>query len=289
MNIVEWLQRIMVGFGAAWVMWLMLALSVVSVAIILERVWYFWSLRDDLVVLAKELRASLDDSIEAAQKRMGASPSVEAAVVSAGLSMADRGPAAAEEAMAGALALQRMKLERRLAYLGTLGNNAPFIGLFGTVIGVVGAFAALGEANKAPVVAQASQALAPAAVMSSIAEALVATAVGLAVAIPAVASNNFFQRLIKATLANTDALSRILLAHLKSEPLAVGADGTPVSAERVQHAAKELVFAVLGSGSPAPAPEPKAAAKTGTPAKGKKAEPKPAPKADEETEEEEDR
>jgi biopolymer transport protein ExbB len=218
MNLVEWLQRIMIGFGAAWVMWLMLVLSVVSVAIILERAWFFWSLRDDLVVLAKELRASLDDSIDAARKRMDASPSVEAAVVGAGLAMAERGPAAAEEAMAGALALQRMKLERRLAYLGTLGNNAPFLGLFGTVIGVVGAFAALGDAAKTPLAQAASQSLAPETVMKSIAEALVATAVGLMVAIPAVAANNYFQRIIKATLANTDALSRILLAHLKSEP-----------------------------------------------------------------------
>ena len=221
MNITEWLQRILVGFGAGWVMYLMGLLSVVSVAIILERGWAFWLLRDDLVVLAKELRSSLDDSIEAAQRRMSASPSVEAAVVSAGLSMADRGPAAAEEAMAGALALQRMKLERGLAYLGTLGNNAPFIGLFGTVIGVVQAFDRLGDANKTPV-AQAAQALAPAQVMSTVGEALVATALGLAVAIPAVAFNNFFQRMIKATLANTDALTRILLAHLKSEPLAEG-------------------------------------------------------------------
>src|SRR5271170_3080656 len=179
MNISEWLQRIMVGFGAAWVMWLMLGLSVISVAIILERAWYFWSLRDDLVVLAKELRAALDDSIETAQKRMNTSPSVEAAVVSAGLAMADRGPAAVEEAMAGAVALQRMKLERGLAYLGTLGNNAPFIGLFGTVIGVVGAFAALADQNKGPA-AQAAQVLAPTLVMASIGEALVATAVGLA-------------------------------------------------------------------------------------------------------------
>src|SRR3954468_21654022 len=232
MDLAPWLQRIMVGFGAAWVMWLMLALSVVSVAIILERAWYFWSLRDDLAVLAKELRSSLDDSLETAKKRMDASPSVEAAVVSAGLAMAPRGAASAEEAMAGALALQRMKLERRLAYLGTLGNNAPFIGLFGTVIGIVGAFAALGEAAKTPVAQATSQALAPQAVMSSIAEALVATAVGLAVAIPAVFANNTFQRMIKGKLANTDALSRILLAHLKSEPLAEAATPAPVVVER---------------------------------------------------------
>lgn len=218
MKLVEWLQRIMVGFGAEWVMWLMIGLSVISVAIMLERAWFFWSLRDDLVTLARDLRTSLDQSIETAQRRMEASPSAEAAVVSAGLSMAHRGPEAAEEAMAGAAALQRMKLEKRLAYLGTLGNNAPFIGLFGTVIGVVGAFEALGAAAKAPIANQAASQLAPQAVMSSIAEALVATAVGLAVAIPAVASNNVFQRLIKSTLANTEALTKILLAHLKSEP-----------------------------------------------------------------------
>lgn len=241
MNLIEWLQRIMVGFGAAWVMWLMIGLSVVSVAIILERAWFFWSLRDDVVVLARDLRASLQDSIEAAQKRMSASPSAEAAVVSAGLVEAARGPKAAEEAMAGAIALQRMKLERRLAYLGTLGNNAPFIGLFGTVIGVVGAFDALGKAAEKPLAQAASQAMAPQQVMSSIAEALVATAVGLAVAIPAVAANNFFQRLIKSTLANTEALTRVLLAHL--------------------HGEKDL--ALEHAGAPAPAP--------------KKAETKPAP------------
>lgn len=256
MNIVEWLQRIMVGFGAAWVMWLMLALSVVSVAIILERAWYFWSLRDDLGVLAKELRASLLESVEAAQKRMEASPSVEAQVVLAGLSMADRGHAAAEEAMTGAIALSRMKLERRLAYLGTLGNNAPFIGLFGTVIGVVQAFAALGEAAKAPVAQATSQALAPQAVMSSIAEALVATAVGLAVAIPAVAANNFFQRMIKSTLANTEALSRILLAHLKAEPMDVD---TPAAAGPYR-AGKAKAAAAPSSAKGKKAAEKKAAA-----------------------------
>jgi biopolymer transport protein ExbB len=267
MNLGEWLQRIMVGFGASWVMWLMIALSVVSVAIMLERAWFFMSLSDDLVVLAKELRTSLEDSIEAALKRMEASPSAEAAVVTAGLAMAHKGPAAAEEAMAGALALQRMRLERRLAYLGTLGNNAPFIGLLGTVIGVVGAFAALGEAAKTPVAQATSQALAPQAVMSSIAEALVATAVGLAVAIPAVAANNYFQRLIKATLANTDALSRILLSHLKAEPNYVYAGGSapadepeekPVAKPAAKAAPKkaEPVKAASAKAAPKKAPEP---------------------------------
>jgi len=239
MKLVEWLQRIMVGFGASWVMWLMLGLSVVSVAIILERAWFFWSLRDDLVALSRELRTALEDSIEAAKKRMDASPSAEAAVVSAGLEMAHRGPKAAEEAMAGAAALQRMKLERRLAYLGTLGNNAPFIGLFGTVIGVVAAFEHLGEAAKQPL-QNAATTVAPQTVMSSIAEALVATAVGLAVAIPAVAANNFFQRTIKMILANTEALSRVLLAHLKTEPAYVVPGAIPISDRKSRGDARAL-------------------------------------------------
>ena len=120
--------------------------------------------------------------------------------------------------MAGAKALQRMKLEKRLAFLGTLGNNAPFIGLFGTVIGVVQAFDILGRQDATAAAAEAATGMAPQEVMAAIAEALVATAVGLLVAIPAVAMYNAFQRHSKAILANTDALSHVLLAHLMATP-----------------------------------------------------------------------
>jgi biopolymer transport protein ExbB len=218
MNLVEWLQRLMTNFGAGWVMWLLIVLSVISVAIMLERGWFYWSLRDDVGRLAQKLREQLrEGDTEAARQALQHSPSAEAAVVVAGLLEADRGAKAAEEAMNGAMALQRMKLERRLAYLGTLGNNAPFIGLFGTVIGVVEAFEQLG---KQPVTATAAQAAAaasaaaPQEVMTAIAEALVATAVGLAVAIPAVAMYNFYSRLSKSILANTAALSHVLLSYL---------------------------------------------------------------------------
>src|ERR1041384_4682070 len=215
MNLTEWLQRLMTNFGAQWVMWLLLGLSVISVAVMLERGWFYMAMRDDLARLASELRDVLRiGDYESARRKMEASPSAEAAVVLAGLSEMDKGSAAAQEAMHGAVALQRMRLEQRLAFLGTLGNNAPFIGLFGTVIGVVQAFAALGRQDSAPAWAQAAAGMAPQEVMSSIAEALVATAVGLAVAIPAVATYNFFVRRSKQILANTEALSRVLLAHL---------------------------------------------------------------------------
>lgn len=201
----------MTNFGAAWVMWLLLGLSVVSVAVMLERAWFYVSLRDDLAELATKFREALRKSdFEKARKTLEASPSAEAAVVLAGLDEADRGPKAAEEAMQGARALQKMRLERRLAFLGTLGNNAPFIGLLGTVIGVVEAFEALGD--EAAGAANASGT--PQEVMAAIAEALVATAVGLAVAIPAVVAFNYYQRHSRSIIANTEALSRVLMSYL---------------------------------------------------------------------------
>src|SRR5688572_7114149 len=240
MNLVEWLQRLMTNFGAEWVMWLMLGLSVISVAIMLERAWFYWSLRDDVAQLATDLRGLLrKNDLDGAKKRMERSPSAEAAVVVAGLEEADRGARAADEAMKGAAALQRLKLERRLAFLGTLGNNAPFIGLFGTVIGVVMAFEALGDEKVVQGAAEAAANLgAPQQVMAAIAEALVATAVGLAVAIPAVAMFNVFQRQARSILANTEALSRVLLAHLVSEPATVG--GAKSEAKGSERAARKI-------------------------------------------------
>jgi biopolymer transport protein ExbB/TolQ len=211
MQLVEWLQRLMTNFGATWVMWLLLGLSVVSVAIMLERAWFYLSLRDDLSDLAARFRDALrKDDFDKARKALEASPSAEAAVVMAGLAEADRGAQAADEAMQGARALQKMRLERRLAFLGTLGNNAPFIGLLGTVIGVVEAFEALGKEAAGAQNAAGT----PQEVMAAIAEALVATAVGLAVAIPAVVAFNFYQRHSRSIIANTEALSRVLMSHL---------------------------------------------------------------------------
>ena len=232
MNLVEWLQHLMTNFGAAWVMWLMIGLSVGSVTIMLERGWFYYSIRDDIPQLAQSLRDRLrDDDLPAALTLLEKSPSAEAAVVVAGLREADRGVKSAEKAMKGAAALQKMKLEQRLAFLGTLGNNAPFIGLFGTVIGVVQAFEQLGKQGMAGSQAAASAA-APAAVMSSIAEALVATAVGLAVAIPAVAAYNYYQRHTRAVLGNTEALSNVLLAHLSSEEQPAAPAGKKAKAAR---------------------------------------------------------
>lgn len=234
-SLIDRVKSAMVGLGTGWVLMLMLILSIVSLAIMLERAWLYWSLRDDIDELMRDLgRLLRGGDLEGARRRLEASRSAEAAVVVAGLVEADRGVQAAQEAMEGASALQRIKLERRLAFLGTLGNNAPFIGLLGTVIGIVAAFDELSKVKMAAA-AGATQ-LAPEAVMARISEALVATAIGILIAIPAVAAFNAFTRVVRGTLANTEALGHLLLAHLKATPLEGGAGAEPSKVERVSAA-----------------------------------------------------
>lgn len=214
MNTVETLKNVLVQSGAAWVMWLLGLLSLISVSLIVERSLFFRRLGADVRALAEKL----DKRLRAAEytpaiQELRASESVAASVAAAGLELAALGPAAADKAMHSAVALERARLERGLTFLGTLGNNAPFLGLFGTVIGIIGAFEELGHATPGHG-AGAAGAVASQAVMTSIAEALVATAVGLFVALPAVAAYNFFQRRMSALLAETEVLSNLVLAYL---------------------------------------------------------------------------
>jgi len=221
-SLIERVKSALVGLGTGWILVLMALLSIVSLAIMLERAWLYWSLRDDVEALMRDLgRLLRGGDLEGARRRLEASRSAEAAVVVAGIVEADRGVEAAQEAMDGASALQRLKLEKRLAFLGTLGNNAPFIGLLGTVIGIVAAFDELSKVKLAA--ASGATQLAPEAVMARISEALVATAIGIFIAIPAVAAFNGFQRIVRGTVANTEALGHLLLAHLKATPLPAGA------------------------------------------------------------------
>jgi biopolymer transport protein ExbB len=77
--------------------------------------------------------------------------------------------------------------------------------------------------------------LAPEAVMGRISEALVATAIGILIAIPAVAAFNAFQRIVRGTIANTEALGHVLLAHLKATPVSADLSQRP-SVERTSAA-----------------------------------------------------
>jgi biopolymer transport protein ExbB len=199
-------------FGSRWVLWLLLGLSIAALAVVIERAVLFISSNDDTTKLRAELRRLLRaNDLELARRRLEESPSFEARVAAAGLD-AD-GAASAEERMQGESELCRLSMEKHLALLGTLGNNAPFIGLLGTVIGIVRSFREL----------HSSSGQVSAGLMAEIGEALVATAIGLLVALPAVAAFNLFQRLIRARMGRATAFAHEILAYLKA-PVAGAAE-----------------------------------------------------------------
>ena len=189
--------------GADWVLWLLVALSVLSIAVAVERAWYFLSHRlagQDRVaglLLAGELAAAG----QAVANRRG----IEADVVRAAVEHAAMGPEAVAEVVTGRIERSRLEYERRLAILGTLGNNAPFLGLFGTVLGIIRAFASLAANPSAD---------GAGSVMSGIADALIATAVGLFVALPAVVMFNGFQRWLRRSVQRASVLGHAAVAHL---------------------------------------------------------------------------
>ena len=194
-------------FRSEWVLWLLLGLSLLSVAVMVER-WIFYRRRKvDFESLREEFAKYLDKGdFEAAAKLLAKTNSLETNVVLAGLRGYTKGPESVEDLLTGALAREKSFYERRLPILATLASNSPYIGLFGTVLGIVRAFKDLSK----------DMAAASTGVMAGIAEALVATAIGLLVAIPAVVAYNVFKGMVKDAVTNTEALSRILLAELKA-------------------------------------------------------------------------
>src|SRR5215470_7236595 len=193
--------------GAGWVLWLLVGLSVVSVAIMLERALYLSARKLPDAILGELKKLLFDGNVDGAKKLLAGRGGIEAQVALEGLDQLPRGAGAMAEAMTGARTRERLHLERNLAILGTLGNNAPFIGLFGTVLGIIKAFHDLSQ----------NQGGGAAVVMAGISEALVATAVGLIVAIPAVMAFNYFQRRVRARLARADELAHAILATVRKE------------------------------------------------------------------------
>ena len=124
-------------------------------------------------------------------------------VISKALTNLGRTPEALNETVAAEVEINRPQLERGLNFLGTLGANTPFIGLFGTVLGIMAAF------HDMAVTAHAG----PQVVMQGISEALVATAAGLLVAIPSVVIYNHLKTKVNFVLRQTEALFREILAH----------------------------------------------------------------------------
>ncbi|HEU5058865.1 MAG TPA: MotA/TolQ/ExbB proton channel family protein [Kofleriaceae bacterium] len=194
------------GAAATGILFLLIALSVVQVAILVERGLVMWRTRAQRRQLRRLTHAITAGRLEEAATLVETPRSLPETVLAAGLARAADGPAAVEEVVRARTAAGRLALERRLSFLATLGNNAPFIGLLGTVLGIMHAFANLSMAG-----GQVS-----AEVMSGISEALVATGVGLMVALPAVIAFNWFQRVIKGRVVAAESLGGELLALLRA-------------------------------------------------------------------------
>jgi biopolymer transport protein ExbB/TolQ len=198
-------------FEAEWVLWLLIGLSLASAAVMVERALFYFRHRVDADAVRMKLDQHLGEGdFEGAAAFLAKYDALETNVALFGLREYQRGPDSVEELLQGAETREKQRYSARLSFLATVGSNAPFIGLFGTVLGIIRAFGDL----------SVSMENAGGSVMAGIAEALIATAVGLLVAIPAVIAYNYFAQKVKGIAGNAELVSRTVLSHLKSEDAA---------------------------------------------------------------------
>jgi len=198
LNFVDTLQ-------SSFTMIILVGCSIVALTFIFER-WLFYKNTaidaDRFFIKLKD--AFRNDGIEKAISVCNSSLSPLAAVVKSGLEESGRDAKSVEEMMDAMAIDQRTKLEKNLSILGTLGNIAPLIGLFGTVVGIIRAFHSLAVAGSAG----------PSVISAGIAEALITTASGLVVAVPAVIFYNYFLRRVNTVMSEIESISKRVLVLL---------------------------------------------------------------------------
>ena len=195
--------------GAEAILWLLLVLSILSVGLILER----WLSLRQITKRSAQIRRRMQDALQSnnldelddiARDR----ESLEGRAMSYGLRhVKETGTGGLPEIINAFALMERPALERSLNFLATIGSNAPFIGLLGTVLGIMKAFRDLSQ----------NASSGNEAVMLGIAEALVSTAVGLVVAIPAVVAYNYFARQVRGIMQSLDSVREICVAYAKKK------------------------------------------------------------------------
>jgi biopolymer transport protein ExbB/biopolymer transport protein TolQ len=213
--LIKKLEQVALSGSSVWVLYLMIVLSLLSISVMIERAAFFYKHRGDANQLGDKLIELLHKGDRAgAELLLKGSGMIEAMVIRRCLPWMDGGPESLSEAIEAEMGRKRKELEAGMTFLGTLGNNAPFIGLFGTVLGVIQAFAQLGNAGGGQDKAAMGN------VMAAIAEALIATGIGLVVAIPAVVAFNMAQKKIGEIEGNVTSIGKHLLALMKFDPKA---------------------------------------------------------------------
>ncbi len=203
----EQLMNAFLVTGSEWVLWLLFALSIASVGVMVERAMFLWRRRINVESVTLRLAILLDKGETEEAIALLSGVSMEASVSRSVLSRIGRPADALEDLYRAEVERARLSYERGISFLATLGSNAPFIGLFGTVLGIIAAFADLQSAAQGQNRAQV--------IMGSISEALIATAVGLLVAIPAVVAYNLIQRRVERSVGATEVLVRQVLARIR--------------------------------------------------------------------------
>lgn len=184
-----------------WIIWVLLILSVISVAVIIERFFVVRLKRGDLESLKQKIGSAMRKGNSAGIENILRQDNSSAAkILLETIQNTEKMGLAFEDSLDIAISEEKLRLESRISILGTLGNNAPFIGLFGTVLGIINAFHSLAQNTKGG----------PTIVMAGISEALIATALGLFIAIPAVGAYNYFIRRIKKIIVSAENFTRML-------------------------------------------------------------------------------
>ncbi|MBL8032224.1 MAG: MotA/TolQ/ExbB proton channel family protein [Leptospiraceae bacterium] len=187
-------------------LWILIVLFLVAMAIGAERLWVLMhskSANAELVRLVTEKLSQNPATGEDLAKEVSTDKfGVEGRITAVTLKGWQHDEDTIQSYANAATVAERRYLSARLPILSTLGNNAPFIGLLGTVLGIMKAFRDLAGAADAG----------PQVVMKGISEALVATAMGLGVAIPCVMLFNYFSSVIKRKMSNSEEVTNIIVA-----------------------------------------------------------------------------
>ncbi len=202
------------GLPAKIVVFILLVMSAWSVGIMIDRALMYSAARKQSRVFVQQVAGALKDNKldEAISQAERNKKSHIAKVVATGLSEFQAASAqvsdeevieAAKRGLERSVAIVHAEMKRGLSGLATIGATAPFVGLFGTVLGIINAFKGIA----------AEKATGLSAVAGGIAEALVTTALGLLVAVPAVWAYNYFTNKVEAFDVEMDNSSMELINY----------------------------------------------------------------------------
>ncbi len=193
------------------VLWILVVLSIVSIGIIFERFFVLRRITLSSRRVRERIKIALQgNNIDEIEELAKDQTCIEGLAAKFALRhMKQTGSKGLEEAFNSFLLNQKPELERSLGFLATIGSNAPYIGLLGTVLGIMKSF------NDLALSSEAGQQT----VMAGISLALVATAAGLFVAIPAVISYNYFGKQVKSVMQNLESVKEMCLAYIKMKGL----------------------------------------------------------------------